>query len=54
VDLKSADRKRLWEFKSPSGRQDSIAFSSFFLIPLLRPFPLVHAAVHVNQDTLET
>jgi hypothetical protein len=50
VDLKSADRKRLWEFKSPSGRQDSIAFSSFFLIPLLQPLPLVH----VNQDTLET
>jgi hypothetical protein len=29
VDLKSADRKRLWEFKSPAGRQDSIAYSSF-------------------------
>jgi hypothetical protein len=29
VDLKSANRKRLWEFKSPSGRQDSIAYSSF-------------------------
>jgi hypothetical protein len=49
ADLKSAGRKRLWEFKSPSGHHifDNLALISFSYCCSLSP--LVHVQVHVGS-----
>jgi hypothetical protein len=50
ADLKSADPKGLWEFKSPSGHHKINSLQPISLIPQLQSVPLVNLAVHVNQD----